>query len=208
MKTKNYILIILIVLGFGIQSPIKTVEMSLGGNSTIENTEDEKCFGCGDCSVYCAIENEFSVKSSSHLKSQGNNTYTASNLNDYNLQTAWIEGVEGTGSGEWIEYIFKEQNFANSTIKISGIYLYNGYRKNQNSWNENSRIKKLKISINGEDLLIAKLHNSVNQQSLEFKEIELRNIKNIRFTIMETYKGNRYSDTSISELKLVGIHHH
>lgn len=182
--------------------------MRLSENDDFGTQEEETCFGCGDCSVYCAIENEFIIISSSHLPNQGNNTYTAENVDDYNLQKAWVEGAKGQGIGEWIEFRFEKDSFTGSDIKINGLYLFNGYRKSKSAWANNSRIKKLKVSVNNTDFLSLNIHDSYKFQSIEFDELKLAELHSIQFTILETFKGEKYDDVALSELKLRGIHHH
>lgn len=191
----------------GVLSDEKEVIMNLGGNLMINNTEEEACFGCGDCSIYCVIENEFDIVSSSTLSSQNGNNYQAKNVDDYNLHSAWVEGFKGEGINEWVEFRFGDR-FKNYDVKINGLYLYNGYKKSKKTWKENARIKKLKITVNEKDFIILKLHDAVNQQSIQFSPIGLGQINTIRFTILEVYPGDKYDDTALSELRLQGIHHH
>ena len=119
---------LLFLLLFLTNDPIPTLQMSVG-KGEIGNVEEETCFGCGDCSIYCAIEGEYSLQSSSHLKAQANNQYEVKQLDDYDLQTAWIEGNSGYGISEWIEFKFNKMDFSETELAINGLYLFNGYRK-------------------------------------------------------------------------------
>ena len=205
----KYLFVFIIVLtSFKGENDLEVTQMTLGGNAAIQQTEEEACFGCGDCSIYCAIENTFTVTSSSSLTSEGKNSYQASNIDDYNLHTAWVEGVEGSGINEWVEFRFDPKNWQDSKLEIDGLFLYNGYRKSPKSWKENARIKQLKVSINGNDFKLLELHDAVNQQSISFEPIALSTLQTIRFTILEVYEGEKYQDTALSELRLSGKHHH
>lgn len=187
---------------------IPVIKMNVGQYDELGNDDKELCFGCGDCSIYCAIENEYSITSSSELSGQGNSTYKADNIDDYNLKSAWIEGQKGYGIGEWVEYRFDKTDFSNSGLEINGLFLFNGYRKSLKSWEENSRIKKLKITINGEDFIELELQDTYKIQSCEFDSKSLGSIKTLRFEIIDTYPGTKYKDVGLSELRFKGIHHH
>ena len=187
---------------------IPELEMRLGENDDIGTEESETCFGCGDCSVYCSIENEYTISASSYLKEEGLNSYEPNNIDDYSLKKAWIEGAKGYGKGEWIEYEFDKTDFSKSDVELNGLYLFNGYRKSINSWKENSRIQKLKMIVNGKEFAILKLKDSYKIQSTDFSTLKLSEIKTIRFEIIESYKGDKYPDVALSELKFKGVHHH
>lgn len=203
-----YLVLILFSINCFIQvDNIPNLKMKIG-NDKIGSHEEETCFGCGDCSVYCAIGNEFSFSSSSELSYQEDINYSIENIDDYNLKTAWIEGVEGYGIGEWFELKFDKMDFSTSDLEIDGLYLFNGYRKSETIWKNNSRIKKLKVKINDDDFVILELADSYSIQSVKWNSLKLKNIKTMRFEILEIYKGEKFKDTAISELKLQGNHHH
>ena len=50
------------------------------------------------------------------------------NLNDDNIDTAWVEGSVSNGIGEALEYIFYESVF------IEGFVSLNGYHKSTSLW--------------------------------------------------------------------------
>lgn len=99
-------------------------------------------------------------------------------------------------------------DFSGSKAKINGLYLFNGYRKSFKHWRENSRVKKLFITMNHEPFLILELADTYKMQSIDSKTISLKKIKTMRFKILEVYQGEKYNDTGISEIRLEGIHHH
>lgn len=208
MKIAAYLLIVLSSTAFVTSNDVPILELGLSESDYFGTSQEESCFGCDDCSVYCVIENEFSLSSSSALGSQGQNTYTAKNIEDYNLKTAWIEGKEGLGIGEWVEYKFDQTDFSHSDIELVGLYLFNGYRKNLATWKQNSRIRRMKMIVNGEDFAILKLHNSYKIQFTNLPSLKLKNINTIRFEILEAYKGDKYEDVALSELRFKGTHHH
>lgn len=71
---------------------------------------------------------------------EGPGEYGAHNLFDRDLNTAWVEGVEGYGTGE---YIITEAG----TQLPSVITIHNGYQKTERLYRMNSRPRKLKLSL-------------------------------------------------------------
>ena len=112
----------------------------------------------GGCSCYCGGGN-YKVKSSSTLAAEKGITYTATKANDLNYQTAWIEGKDDEGIGEYIEYYFK-----NKSPRITKIIISNGYVKSGETWKNNNRIKKLKLIINNKLFGVLNLEDSRTDQ--------------------------------------------
>jgi hypothetical protein len=134
----------------------------------------------------------------STLASQGSVNYAAKNVQDDDPMTAWVEGDTEYGIGEFIEV-------KNVTIS-SMIFIYNGYQKNPKSFQENSRVKSLKVSENGVDRCIIRLTDEMGGQGVSTEELKLKFIKSalsnitLRLTITEVYPGTKYKDVAISEL--------
>ena len=87
------------------------------------------------CSWYCA-GGPYKLEASSNLKSHKKLTYDADNAHDLNYKSAWIEGIEGYGIGEYLLYFFKKESPRIQTISVS-----NGYVKSEKAWKNNSRVK-------------------------------------------------------------------
>ena len=166
------------------------------------------------CSWYCGA-GDYKVKTSSHLESQGDNSYEGNNISDFSYKTAWVEGKKGYGIGEFIEFSFVPEHPRITTIKIA-----NGYVKSRKSWKNNSRVKKLKIFINDSIYGIINLKDVYSLQSIYLKNPvgypprddfeNFQSIPNwkIKFEILEVYKGDKYDDTVISEIFFDGIDVH
>ncbi len=161
----------------------------------------------------------YKITSSSFLNN--NPSYKAENLYDNSFKTAWVEGVKDYGIGEFFEYYvnnykyFKEDEFTeefDSFIPtIHEIHLFNGYVKSEKTFKENSRIKKLKMYVDGKPWVILELADTTSQQIFEIPEINYLKFKNrkdykddliLRFEILEVYKGSKYQDTCLTELLL------
>ena len=101
------------------------------------------------------------IKASSTLAPQGKVKYLASNVCDDNPNTAWVEGNADYGIGEYLE--FKDWGpRGNGTISI-----LNGYQSSKASWENNSRVKKIKVSINGKDYCIIELSDVMGVQTID-----------------------------------------
>lgn len=135
-----------------------------------------------------------SIVASSTLSPQGSANYRAKNIYDLNHETAWVEGVKGNGVGQWIEYRDV------SGCSISSIKILNGYVKSDKAWNENARVKRLKVYCNGKPKCILELQNSRSLQLFEIDGGLGYDVHTIRFEILDVYPGSKYQDTAISEI--------
>lgn len=167
----------------------------------------------GGCSWYCGGGPD-TVKVSSFLAAQKGNSYDASSASDLSFETAWVEGVPGTGVGESIVFTFQPQS-----PRVTDIIIANGYVKSEKAWKENGRVKTLQLSINGKAVAVLELEDSRKEQVFSFDPIGYeRNITpeqlaqlpevTLQFTILETYPGTKYQDTALSEIYFDGIDVH
>lgn len=158
-----------------------------------------------ECSWYCGGGN-YDVKASSVLPGSKAASYAALSANDLSYQTAWVEGKEGEGIGEHLEYFFK-----NDAPRITSIIISNGYVKTETAWKNNNRVKKLKLYVNGKPYRILNLEDTRDDQVFEIGTLgRNKNGKDLvlRFEIMEVYKGDKYNDTAITEIYFDGIDVH
>ena len=140
---------------------------------------------------------------SSTLGSQESASYLASNVKDWNHETAWVEGVSGFGIGEWIEF----QNLSGDGCTFTAVTILNGYVKSDKAWSENSRVKRLKVYFNDRPVCILELQNSRSLQTFQVQNL-LGNssyIGKLRFEIMVVYPGTKYQDTVISEIYFTAV---
>ncbi len=71
---------------------------------------------------------------------EGLGKYGGHNLFDKNQSTAWVEGVEGPGKGEYC-YLAIGQKFPEQMI------IFNGYQKNDDLFTKNNRVKTIRLSL-------------------------------------------------------------
>lgn len=167
------------------------------------------------CSWYCG--GIYETKVSSHLVSQGANVYTAESLNDDDVRTAWVEGVEGYGIGEHIDFVFDYDAARATTVTIS-----NGYNKDETTWKNNSRVKTLNIYEDDVLLMIVNLADTRDLQTFDlphpipnrpdgynrFAHDDSKQPVVLKMMISDVYKGEKYNDTAISEILFDGLDVH
>ena len=167
----------------------------------------------GGCSWYCGGGID-TLTASSALPSMKDISYTADNAHDFSYKTAWVEGVPGYGIGQSLIYSFPPEN-----PRITTIIVVNGYVKSKKTWDENSRVKTLRMYINDKPFAILNLEDSRQEQQFTFDPIGIGDrddwstLKNsppwtMKFEIVDVYKGEKYDDTAITEIYFDGIDVH
>ena len=144
----------------------------------------------------------YEVKASSTLQGSKEGAYDVSNSRDFDLRTAWVEGVEGDGIGEKITYTFDYP-----AGYWTGLLIHNGYGKSESVWAANNRIKTLRVSIEDKALFDVELSDTRVEQLVPmyyYMAEEFSGSFSISFEIREVYPGTKYKDTCISELILMG----
>ena len=161
-------------------------------------------FYSGNCSWYCGGQID-SVTASSALGEK----YAAEKAHDFSIVTAWVEGVEGNGEGEYIKYAFP-----GTCPRITTVLIHNGYVKNWDVWSDNGRVKRLLMYYNDKPYVILHLQDTANLQSFEVgilgneERSETSPAWSIKFEILEVYPGEKYEDTAITEIYFDGIDVH
>lgn len=151
------------------------------------------------------------VAASSHLKSQGSNTYDPQNAHDLSYKNAWVEGVPGYGIGEYLTYTFSA-----ASPRITDIIVVNGYVKSESAYRNNSRVKKLKVYLNDKPYAILNLEDKIAKQGFKVEPIGYDDRDNLdllsnqsdftlKFEILEVYKGAKYADVAITEIYFDGL---
>ena len=160
-------------------------------------------FYSGNCSWYCGGQID-SVTASSALADR----YAAEKAHDFSIVTAWVEGVEGNGEGEYIKYAFP-----GTCPRITTVLIHNGYVKNWEVWRDNARVKRLLMYYNDEPYAILNLQDTMGLQSFDvgvlgYEDKDSAPAWSIKFEILEVYPGKKYEDTAITEIYFDGIDVH
>lgn len=165
-----------------------------------------------------------SINISSVLPELNGIDYDKSNLFDGDYTTAWVEGSDGQGIGEWIE--IELDNFS-----IGYISILNGYTKSEQTYFNNARIKKIEYilyintdnpyNIYNEMYCEDSIYGSVELDDIVFQDINENSflpmnqfiymsrdggipVKKIKFRILDVYPGTKYQDLCISEIFILG----
>lgn len=129
---------------------------------------------------------------SSVLPSQFGNSYGPSNLFRGPESVAWVEGRSGQGVGEWITVEFDDMR------SVTSILMRNGYQKNFDIFQKNSRVRQLRVQFSGGQSIMLSPQDQFNAQL--FKLDQPVKAHWVKFTIDAVYAGNKYTDTAISKL--------
>ncbi len=202
---------------------------------------DEWLAPCGD---FCAMPGgNLVIEASSELASSSDR-YAAKNLDSLwrGREYTWAEGVEGSGIGESITY--RDSMYWNISNAWDGlkykvwdsdgnltkrdeygcikdgykhyveICIVNGYAKNQKTWEENGRIKRLLMYVEDEPYAYLELEDTIYPQYFlpppdDIKVAEGDEIT-FRFVIEDVYPGTTYEDTCLTGLviEFTGRHGH
>lgn len=140
----------------------------------------------------CEGADSRNVRASTTLLSQGKSKYLANYVCDDDPTTAWVEGNSDYGIGEFIEI----RNWQIMGGSVRDLSILNGYQSSKTVWQNNSRVKKFIVNLNGKDICILELADVMGVQT--FKLPAKWSNGNFRFTILEVYTGDKYKDTAIS----------
>ena len=149
------------------------------------------------------------LSASSELEDE-NSRYSVWNIIDERPETAWATSKKGQESITFNITPCSETGklFGKKGLyKIKKIGIINGYAKNSSTFKQNNRIKKLRLKYeNGltkPRYVKHTLEDTMIMQYIEFKEPVFMN--NLKLQIIEVYKGSKWDDTCISEIKIFPV---
>jgi len=118
------------------------------------------------------------------------NTYYADNAIDGKKSTAWIEGVDGPGLGEWIRFDFDHE------VTLHRILIQPGYFKSPEIWKENNRLASATISFSDGSSRELTFTDLMQSQKFDVGSVKTKWVK---LVIKSVYYGTD-PDTAISEI--------
>ena len=122
------------------------------------------------------------------------NTYYAANAIDGQRTTAWIEGVNGPGLGEWIRFDFDRE------IKLHRIVIQPGYFKGPQIWTQNNRLAAMTANFSDGTLRELTFGDRMESQRIDVGTVRT---KWVRLVIKSIYYGTNpgsTDDTALSEV--------
>ena len=158
----------------------------------------------------------FGIFASSELDEDKNDKYTVRNLTDGDPSTAWAEGNKGSGIDEYIKFYCppEETDMVDlySAYKIDSLGIINGYAKNKDIFYKNNRVKKIQIEYENDIFRKENPYNMKAPESIEFileDKMDMQYLvfpepiymSSMKISILEVYKGYKWDDTCISELR-------
>lgn len=118
------------------------------------------------------------------------NTYYPANAIDGKRGTAWIEGVDGPGLGEWIRFDFDRE------INLHRILIQPGYFKSPQIWAGNNRIQTLTAFFSDGTSRDLTFTDRMDSQKVDIGSVKTKWVK---LVIKSVYYGTD-PDTAISEI--------
>ena len=122
------------------------------------------------------------------------NTYYPANAMDGKRTTAWIEGVDGPGLGEWIRFDFDRE------ITLHRILIQPGYFKSPQIWAENNRIAALTAFFSDGTSRDLNFDDRMDSQKVDVGSVKTRWVKVVIKSVYHGTNPGSTDDTAISEL--------
>jgi hypothetical protein len=167
--------------------------------------------GCAYCcealSFYCeefeVPGDEWIIGACNYLDPQAGNTYLPTNVMDEKPETAWVVDIDIKDK----PFSFDDMIIgfiAKTEITVTGFSIYNGYCKDKETWEKNSRAKRIMVISDSKLLTMITLSDTMEEQSFSFDDgYRISADGHIAFLVLDTYPGTKYTDTAISEIKLI-----
>lgn len=204
------------------QEPWEWGELKEGENGPNYGFKDWHFIGCNG---FCAVKIwETFYQATSELDSE-DGRFNAGYVGGYQSRDkAWAEGAEGYGIGEKISMLqvcsygwipeepyledigAKEPYLVDGNLTYNQICIVNGYAKNKKVWEENGRVKRLLMLVEGQPFAYLELADTIKPQYFTLPEKSLvvpdEVFLECEFIIEEVYPGTKYEDTCLTGLAM------
>ena len=152
------------------------------------------------------INDKLQVKVGADLTAEplGNENFNAKNTLDANMKTCWL--TPSNGKSTQIEYVIDLQESKLSSATLFQMAVFNGWRKDYQTWNDYSRAKRIFISINDSPYAEVTLEDTYKLQYIDLDRKKIDNTRRcrIRIKILETYPGKKYEKMALSDVQFIG----
>jgi LysM repeat protein len=141
-----------------------------------------------------------SISSSSHLRTDRWGAYEPWSVADGALGTAWVEGVAGSGVGEWIELRFP------GIVEVHSIAADIGYDTDADVFYKNNRVKRVTLIFSNGERMELGFADKRGMQEIPLVRAPGPNIETtfVRVIIDEVFPGWKYDDTCLAEIEVWG----
>lgn len=138
-------------------------------------------------------------QASSELQETKRGIYEAAHLYDNNLDTPWCEAVDGAGFGEWVRLDFGNE------YAVTELEIYNGFMESSELLNSNAQLCDATLTFSdGTEQKITCQKNADLNNPVVIELDEPVVTTSIKLTINSVHYGSQYTDTCISEIRVVG----
>jgi hypothetical protein len=181
-------------ISYGVDGWVKTGSFKEGSDAKGEARTE----------VYIGGIGKSFIEASTTLADSGGYTYTVTNLFDKNPGTTWQVGDGGVG--EWVEITFPQPENI-SVAMINGFARvdkqFAKYGADGDLYVLNNRVKSLKVEY--WDARNSRQGSTVNFED-EIRDYQdagvYQNVTRIRFIVDSVYKGQKWNDTALAEIKI------
>jgi hypothetical protein len=136
------------------------------------------------------------ASSSSVLEATSRTDFRAPNLLDEDLETAWNEGAEGPGLGEWVRFDFGEPAI------LTRIEIANGYQKDEERFQGTIRIRSLKLEYSDGSTQLVDLIDTMDVQAVAARSNATEWLK---MTVTAVYPDYVWEDAALSEVRIFAL---
>jgi hypothetical protein len=141
------------------------------------------------------------VTASSHLAADRHGTYAPYAAIDGQLETAWVEGVEGPGTGEWIRLAFPK------AVEVHALHVDVGFDKDEDLFAKNNRVREATLRFSDGQEVTVTFDDVRGMQPISIVDLTGRPVKtqSVEFIIEAVVDGSAYEDTCVSEIEVYGV---
>ncbi len=112
--------------------------------------------------------------------------------------TAWVEGADSSGAGEWVRIHVSPVEGA-TVIRLR---VANGYQKSKALYQKNARLKKVEVvALPAKSTHVAELKDAMGWQEIAFEQ-PAGKLEAIELRAQEVYEGSKYTDLCVSDLEI------
>jgi hypothetical protein len=172
----------------GVSGTPASTSTTLGAGSTATTAADSST----SSTLGSVLERPKASTASSSLKPTTSQDFRAPNLVDSNPATAWIEGADGTGTGEWVKFEFV------SPLTLSRIDVTNGYQLDDSHFNGDARIKTIEVEYSDGESQVVDLLDTRDVQSITALPVRTEWVK---ITIYSAHPDYIWADAALSEVR-------
>jgi hypothetical protein len=132
---------------------------------------------------------------SSELPADEGGNYAAPMSIDGQLATAWVEGADGPGQGEWLMLTFP------TPVTVDRLGIDVGYDRTGATFAANNRVKKATVIFSEGTQVPLEF---ADERGMQFRRIEPVETTFVQIVISEVYPGSDYDDTCLAEVEVWG----